>query len=509
MTTLDLTNWTKRNIWRTSDGQMCVRPGLRRLAAATAGRRWVGGFSVQNPWTLETWHYVADVSTAGYDLVIRVLDDDFVEWQSIQTGVDVVPRAFSYGVVEGEIMIGSPDMPTLWGYVGGPLTLAVKVASDNPGTTAIAVPRGIVCSVLNRIIIADGASLYISDPVAITGGSPRTFVAQNQNQRPGTVFGLHEGAGGQLVVVTAAGVYSLDPSAFAVQIVGSNGTDWRLVNRAESTSYDSSCNVNGRIYALTRRGFALVDTESGAEVPLDEPPMVLADFNTIAQPDWRTSRLYAGEAGPIVATDTAAGSNGPMVHMVDVSTGLRSWWNGKKGDSTTGSNAAWTPRGTLTDLDGATMLLMEDGVYAIEGNCDYMQALPYDGEEDFWPTGLLFARVESDPDDNPTLRKVFWSSTSNHQMAIRGIYQQILGGGTGTTPTPDPRCIIVSDDAWGVAGKWYQETPLTTEGWDCNFNTPDMTLMFAAFRSKTRLGPRAVVTLSTSSPKRTPVRGAP
>ena len=56
------------------------------------------------------------------------------------------------------------------------------------------------------IVIADGASLYISDPVAITGGSPRTFVAQNQNQRPGLIVGVHEGANGQLVVVTSAGV---------------------------------------------------------------------------------------------------------------------------------------------------------------------------------------------------------------------------------------------------------------------------------------------------------------
>ena len=510
MTTLDLTDWAKRNIWRTSDGQMCVRPGLRRLAAAGGGRRFVGGFTVQNPWTLEVWHYVADVSTAGLDLVVRVLDEDFVEWQSIQTGVDVVPRGFSYGVVEGEIMIGSPDMPTLWGFVGGALTLAVKVASDNPGTTAINVPRGIVCSVLNRIVIADGAAIFVSDPVAVTGGSPRTFVAQNQNQRPGVVFGLHEGAGDSLVAVTSAGVYALDSSAFAVQIVGSNGTPWRLVNRAESYSYDSSCNVKGRVYALTKRGYRLVDTEGGDDVVLDEPSMVLPDFVRIANPDWRSARMYAGEFGPLVAEDVAAGASGPVLHVVDATTGLRSWWSGKKGDSTTGSNAPWTPRGVLNDPDGAGMLLMEDGVYAIEGNCDYVQALPYDGEEDFWPIGLLFARVESDPDDNPTVRKVAWSSTNDPRFAVRGVYQKSDGGGNDPTITFDTRCIVIDGaTSWGASGVTYQETPLATEAWDCNFNTPDLTMMFSAVRPMTRLGPRAVVTLSTSSPKRTPVRGIP
>ena len=505
MTTLDLTDWAKRNIWRTSDGQMCVRPGLRRLAAASGGRRFVGGFTVQNPWTLEVWHYVADVSTAGLDLVVRVLDEDFVEWQSIQTGVDVVPRGFSYGVVEGEIMIGSPDMPTLWGFVGGALTLATKVASDNPGTTAINVPRGIVCSVLNRIVIADGAAIFISDPVAVTGGSPRTFVAQNQNQRPGVVFGLHEGAGDSLVAVTSAGVYALDSSAFAVQIVGSNGTPWRLVNRAESYSYDSSCNVKGRVYALTKRGYRLVDTEGGDDVVLDEPSMVLPDFVRIANPDWRSARMYAGEFGPMVAEDVAAGASGPVLHVVDATTGLRSWWSGFQYNTSTN----WTARGVLHDPDGADMLIMEDGVYVVEGNCDGRQALTTAAEEDSFPYGLLFARIESDPDDNPTLRRVYWAATDDVRLAIRGAYQIGLGGDTTPNMVNDARCIIINGTTtWGGTGV-YQETPLVPASWDCNFNTPDLNMMLSAARPMTRVGPRAVVTLSESAPKRTPVRGIP
>ena len=501
MTTFDVTGWAKRNVWTTGDGSLCVRPGFRRIATPTAGRRWVGGFSVQNPWTLEVWHYIADVSTAGYDLVVRVFDDDFVEWQALRTGVDVVPRGFSFGVVEGEIMIGSPDMPTLWGFVGGPLTIATKVASDNPGTTAIDVPRGIVCSVLNRIVIADGASLYISDPVAITGGSPRTFVAQNQNQRPGTVFGLHEGAGGNLVVVTSAGVYSLDPSAFAVQIVGSNGTDWRLVNRTEAFSYDSSANVRGRIYALTKRGFILADVEGGDEVRLDEPAVQLIETR-IASLDWRTSRIYAGEDGPIVAADSPSVGATPAIHMVGL---VRSWWTGSQ-------EGKFTTRGVLSDVDGAPILLSDSGVWVIGG--------PVDGVADddplesySRPLASVFSRLPADPDDNPIVRRLVWAAEyfGNQDVAavIRGQPQKATTTGTIIAEVvADTRCIIIGTTSWGASGVWYQDAPLGTVRFDADFATPDVDLALYVYGGCRRIGERVAIETSMSAPKRTPTRGA-
>jgi hypothetical protein len=504
MTTFDVTGWAKRNVWTTGDGSLCVRPGFRRIATPTAGRRWVGGFSVQNPWTLEVWHYIADVSTAGYDLIVRVFDDDFVEWQALKTGVDVVPRGFSFGVVEGEIMIGSPDMPTLWGFVGGPLTIATKVASDNPGTTAIDVPRGIVCSVLNRIVIADGASLYISDPVAITGGSPRTFVAQNQNQRPGTIFGLHEGAGGNLVVVTSAGVYSLDPSAFAVQIVGSNGTDWRLVNRTEAYSYDSSANVRGRIYALTKRGFILADVEGGDEVRLDEPAVPLYGVVRIASPDWRGERMYAGEDGPIVAYSGAVYSdseNGPALHM---SGEVSSWWTAGV-DST-----LIILRGVLRDLDGDPMMLSEDGAFIIGGNADGLAPLPGATAQ---PRAFIFSRLPADPDDNPNIRRIVWAATylGSQEVGaqVRGEPQiaQTTGTTTGTVPA-DTRCILIGTTAWGASGVWYQCAPLGTVRFDGDYSSPDETVALSAYGGGERIGERVAIETSMSAPKRTPTRGA-
>lgn len=491
MTTIDVSKWAKRNVWRTPDGMLCVRPGLRRLATPTG--KFVGGFSVQNPWTLEVWHYVAETASDGTGLRVRILDEDFVEWQSITMGVDGVPRGFSHGVVEGEIMIGAVGMPTLWGYVGGHLQVATKVASANPGTTAINVPRGIVAAVTNRIVIADGASIFVSDPVAVTGGSPRTFVAQNQNQRPGVVFGLHEGAGDSLVAVTSAGVYALDSAAFAVQIVGSNGTPWRMVNSHQAHSYDSSRNVRGRIYGLTRRGYSLIDTETDAEVMLSDPTQPRRFGERVGSLDWRTARMYAGEDGPVIA-------DGDLAHMSDLAFGLGSWW---------GCNVAATfrVRGTLTDHDGATMLLCEDGIYAIGGNVDGEQLLSTEAATQ--PRAVLAGVLPGDPEDNTTIRRLVFSAAlggvGTIEAAVRG---EALSPVPSATPAADTRALIVGTSSWGDTAI-YEPVPLASVRLDANYNTDDVAVEVTANLPSTRLGSIVNLDTSASAPKRSPNRGAP
>jgi len=494
MSLIDVTGFAKRNMWRQPAGHLSVRPGLRRMTTPAVGRKWVAGFSVQNPWTLEVWHYIADVTTAGADLKVLILDENFAVWQSFDTGTNSIPRGFSHGVVEGEIMIGSPDMPTLWGIVGSGIQLAQKVASDNPSTTAIEVPRGIVSAVLNRIVIADGASLFISDPVAVTGGSPQTFVGQNQNQRPGVVFGIHEGAGGNVVVVTSAGVYSLDPSAFAVQVVGSNGTDWRMVSHAEAASYDSSCNVDGRIYALTKRGYALVDTETSEEVTLDDPMQPRLFGPRIASLDWRAARIYAGEDGPIVAiTDYA--------DLTDLASGLRSWWGCDVGST-------FNVRGALKDSDGATMLLCEDGVYAIGGNVDGGQLLS--SAAGTQGKGVLAGIIPTGPDDNTTVRRMQASASvggvGTIQMAVRG------SAGTpfpSSTPPADSRSMVIDTSSWGASGVIYQPTPLATVRDDTDYNTDDLAVEVAVSVPDARVGGLLLINNSDSAPKRSVHRGPP
>ena len=483
MTVLDLKAFGKRNVWRLPTGETAVRPGLRRIATPTAGRRWVGGKSVQNPWTLEVWHYVADVDTNGRDLTVRILDEDFVEFQAIATGVDAIPRGFSVVVVDQEVLVCSPDMPTLYGLVGSGLIVAVKVASDNPGTTAIPIPRGIGCSVANRAIIADGASIFVSDPAAVTGGTIRTFVGQNQNGRPGVIFGVHEGAGGSLVCVTSAGTYLLDSAAFAVGVVGSNGSDWRLVHHHQAYSYDSSCAVRGRVYALTRRGFTLVDVENNDEVLLDDAMVPRLYGPRVSSPDWRTSRLMDGDDGPMVAY-------GDLLCMNDLPEGMRSWWS-------CAVNTTWKVRGTLRDIDGGAMLLAEDGVYLMGGNVDGTQLLS--GEAATQAAGVMFGALPTNPRHNAIIRDVVWRAAlggaGEIRCAVRG--QQAVEA----VPVADSRSLIIGTSTWGAAGTVFQSAPLarTNGGADFNFSSGDLSLEFGADYPETRLGTVADLEMSDSA----------
>ncbi len=488
---VDARPWSKRNVWRRPTGELAVRPGLRRLATPTGTRRWVGGFSVQNPWTLEVWHYVADVDVDGRNLIIRILDEDFVEWQAFATGVDAIPRGFSHAVVEGELLIGSPDMPMLYGLVGSGIGLAAKVASTNGGTTAINVPRGIVSPWCNRAIVCDGNTMYVSDPVSVGGGTVRTIVPQNQNQRPGVIFGVHEGGGGLLIVVTSEGVYGLDSSAAAVGIVGNSGTDWRMLNHTQAFSYDSSCVVNGRVYALTKRGYALVDVENDRQELLDEPLHPRRFGARIASLDWRTARMLPGDDGPMVAVNSQL-----SMHDLAATTPLRSWWS-------CAVNTTWRVRGVLRDVDGAMMLLAEDGIYAVGGNFDGGQL--FSSEAATQAKGVLCGEVPGAPADNRTVRFV---SVAAGLSGAGSIYVATRGDEQSAVPPADTRSLVIGTDAWGAANKCYQPTPLTSRRLEFNLNTDDVVIEAAADYPDTRLSATINVDYSESAKSRPADRGA-
>jgi hypothetical protein len=491
MTLLDIRSWTKRNIWRRPTGDLCARPGLRRLSTLS-GRRTVAGHSVANPWTFEVWHYIADTDANGKDLTIRIYDEDFVEWQAYSTGVDGVPRGFSVAVVDQEVLICSPDMPTLYGLVGSGLVLATKVASDNPNTTALPIPRGIAATICNRAVIAEGSTLYISDPTAITGGTIRTFVGQNVNARPGVIFGVHEGAGGALVAVTSAGVYVLDSAAFAVGVVGSNGADWRLANHHQSYSYDSSCAVRGRIYALTQRGYALVDVENDEEALLDDPLQPRFYGPRVSSSDWRAARLYSGDDGPLVGY-------GGRLNVANLTDGLKSWWDSDV-------SADFSVCGVLRDQDGGLMLLSADGVYQIGGNYD---GIFTSGASGSTTRAVLAGPVPSPPQINQTLRSATWrvgvGGDGEVTFAVRG--QQVVSG----TPPADSRGVVSAVNSWGDTGIVYQPTPLSRldESVNFDFNSGDLTMELTTTVQNARVGEVLEYQISESATARKTDRGAP
>jgi hypothetical protein len=489
MTLIDVRNWSKQNVYPLQSGEFAARPGLRRIATPDAGRIFVGGFTVQNPYTGDVAHYLFDVISASTtQLRVRILDEDFVVWQELGLQVNVDPRVITHAVVEGEIIISSPDFDTLWGLVGSGLSLARAVASDNPATTAIPVPRGICTPWCNRVVIANGASLFISDPVTATGGSTQTYVGENQNQRPGPVYGIHEGAGGQLIALTTRGVYGLDSSASAVGIVGSSGTDWRLLNHHESYSYASSAVVRGRCFALSRAGYMLVDIENNKEEVLDDVMAPRAYGIRVANSDYRSCRIFAGDEGPWVAY-------GDLLSAHGLDDGTRSWW-------TCAVDTTFRLRGCLRTADGGEMLLCEDGIYLPGGNVDGGQLLSTEAATQ--PKAIMCGAVPTNPAQNPTVREVTYAASVG---GAGSIYAAVRGDAQSATPPADTRSLIIGTNSWGDAGKTYQPSPVVSRRLQFDLNGDDVTIEVAADFPETRLGAGAAIEVSKSAPDRPDDRG--
>lgn len=487
---VDASAWSKTNLWRLPSGELAVRPGLRRIYAPDTGRTLVAGHSVANKYTGELWHYIFDVSsTNARDLRMRILDDNYVVFQILVINSDAVPRVVTMSQVEGELLFTSPDMPSVWGLVGSSSRIAVRVASTNPATSAIQMPRGICTSWVNRHVVASGATLDISDPIASTGGDSRTFVAANQNQRPAAIYGVHEGAGNMLVVVTAAGTYGLESSAAATGIVGSNGTPWRILSHHAAHSFASSCVSRGRVYALSRRGWMLVDVEDGLEQNLSQPVMSRAYGPRVSLQDYRSARLYGTDDGPLVAADEIH-----SVHRTDVPGELLSWWRSSYAPTN------FRVRGILKGPDGGDLLLCENGVFAMVGNFDGDVALSSNVATQ--PTGMLAGNVQSTPAANPQITSVHVKAEAGGTSGGR-VYCAVRGLLKGPArPLPDRNGLTIGTDAWGIATKRYTATPLTSVQFAFDEKAQDVGVEYGVEHPLSRLYPVIDVDDATLAPLR-------
>lgn len=490
----DATTWSSVNMWRHASGELCVRPGFRRIYTPSS-RELVGGFSISNAATGELWHYIFDIATSGAkDVKLRILDEDFGVFQIFSYGADVEPRGLSYAVVQGFLLIGSPDLPPLWGGVGSGVRLAVAVDSDSGSTVIDPIPRGIISSWNNRAVICNGTSMFVSDPVSFGGGDIRSFIGENQNQRPGAIYGLHEGGGGSLITVGSSGAYGLDSAASAVGIVGSNGSGWRLLSHAESLSYDSSCVVDGRVYALTKDGFMAVDIEDGIETPLTEPYMPRAYGPRVSLEDYRAGVLLSGEHGPITAIEDQN-----VAHFVDYRTEIGSFWRSSH------SPTDFRLRGILKDVDGSDMLLCSNGIFRVGGDFDGEIALSSGVATQ--PKGFVFAPAPSSPSSNNLVRAIHVGADvgagGSHFAAVRG---HALPDASGATGISDEDGITIGLDAWGTATKRYTTSSLQAVKFQAGElsarATDDVAIEVGASVCLTRIQPVVEVEVSPSAPLR-------
>lgn len=481
MPNLRLRTLAKRNIWPLPSGELAVRPGLRKVLSAESGRKIVHAFSVRVFNTDEVFHYVVDVATSGLlDVKIRIYDDDFTAMQVYSTYANDEVKVVTHALVKDQILICSPSFPTVWGTIGGFLVKAVKVASRNEAnTTAIEVPRGIVVSWASRAVIFGGNSAYIGDPVAITGGSPRTFVAQNQWPFGAAIYGAHVTAGGRLVVCTTEGVYALESSAAAAGQVPSE--DWYTLTEYRTIDFNTTCYVHGRIYGLTERGFRLIDQPGTEEIPLDDPRMSLALAPRIASDDYRQCRILAGSRGPMVAYPDAG-----AVYMLDMAEQMGSWW------TFTHTGETGHVVGTLMMQDGREALVTEKGAYVIGGNFDGGEAL---SENATLVVGSFYGPVRLEPQVALNVRRVTFGTDTEGQIhgAVCGqlaaaktpssSLQIDASPGDGSAPLLGP---IIGTNTWDAAAVRYGEARVRSEFLDFNVASDDLSIEIGAEHPLTR-----------------------
>lgn len=427
MTNFQTKGWDLRNAWPLNTGEIATREALVTLGFLT-NTTLLNCFTIRNQRTNVIWHITLD------DTKISVLDENFTILQVITHGVGL-PKGkvpFDCAIVEDELIITSPFLPTYWGIIGSGLILATKVASVNPNTTALNVPKGLCVGWSGRVVISDGQSMYFSDALA-----PRTFVAENTIDPPGgIIYGLHVNDGGALIIVTSTGVYALpeDAAASGQIVLGifSKLTDYGAID------YQTSAISHGRVYGLTKKGYRLIDDKGSSETLLDEDVMSRSGIPRISFEDYRAGKLFGSELGPIVSISG-------YIHMHDLATETKSWWAGF--DSSVGNTRRLDLQGLLYDNSGEMFFPTAYDGYALAlyGNRDDL----YGANEQ--TVGVVAGRIMTPPEASPVIRDVEFSTDSEETI-------EVFINNTSKTLTPSFSAPIIGTTVWG--GAVYKEVPL-------------------------------------------------
>lgn len=470
MPNISTKDWAWRNLWTSASGDVVVRPGFREIATATtyvASSEFLWGTSVHFDATDEIRHYVCNWVESTSTAYIVILDENYEEVQEFTWGY-VKPEAITHASVGNQIMICSPQLPTVWGQLGGAIYEAEKADSVNSSYTTIDIPRGLCVGWGSRVVISDGTSVYFSDAWAITTdvdtqNAPRAFVSTNvvNPTGAGVIRGMHVSSNGDLYLVSNTGVWALNYEAgITGQFV--RGA-WQKVTDYDSASYGGSCVSRGRVWGLTKRGMRLLDSADGTELYLNEPVVSTSDAPRVSVPNYlAVSTLLPGEDGPICAVESLEAA-----HFVDQEQGSRSWWFHS-------ATSGFKLRGLLKDYDGNEILITDEHLILPIGNYDTGEGTV---------KGSFLGRLESDPEDSQVIREIHISSdTQNNVFAnVRDSEQ------TEAMIITQP-CVI-GTNSWDSGSK-YQELFLQSGVVHYSIRTDDIAIQFGAEDCGSRVEPR-------------------
>ena len=214
---VDISKWELHNCYLSPEG-LRARRGMAQIRTSTAGTEYVGGFSIESASTTEVWHYLFEQSTTTSIVTMRVYTEQLDFAASLVFSQDLGPLskrpAISYAVANNQVMINSPAFSSaLYGLPGGGVITAHKTASINPDTTALEIPAGHICSFGDRMVIAQGNTLFVNDPPLSNNADPRTFTSENVYPMTGNIYDIVQGDDGRLYIFTSDGTYSLPADA--------------------------------------------------------------------------------------------------------------------------------------------------------------------------------------------------------------------------------------------------------------------------------------------------------
>ncbi len=462
MSTIDTAAWDFRNVWTTQSGEISTRPGADKIfqmngAGATSVPH--GGFSCKLQFVDSIFHYmlVTNQMVTPNTLEIHVIDEnlsDTLRVQVLPLGVATPIRAVTAAIVNGEIIISGPDMPTLWGYTGSGLVIASKEESVDVSVETLSMPNGICVSWAGRCVIAKGEAIFISDPLA-----PRTYTAAGIVTLPGTVYGLHVTANGSLVAATANGVYGLSSQAAAQgrKIVGS----LQKLSNYQATGYRQTAMTPFGLYGLTKGGIKQIDVVNANEILLSDKTYVRSLSDMISYPDYREGTIFETSDGVAVSMGTLDQDNdnefGGGICRISLEKSMKSWWTQK---------GIKRLVGVLREREGDDLFLMEkeSAVANSSESCVYKYHIDHDSDDGMANEyyGGISGIVPVSSDMWPVVRAVYTETDNGGAMikcAVRGEYRK--NNGSLQETVTDTNGVVIGS-AISPKDQWTANGPLAS-----------------------------------------------
>lgn len=423
------------------DGRAVVRPAY--AVHKEYADPCVGAFSVLNPRTSSPWHYVFTRAASGV-VTLTVADETFATIFTVGMGVTSSTPHISWGIVNNQIMIGSPSFSsTYYGIVGSGIIPARATTSPNAAVTTLDIPTGHVCAWKDRFVIAQGNVLFVN-----TGElDPRTFIAQNAIPLPGQILDLFEGPDGGLWVFTSRDVYvlaadALSQSQIAIPFMTT------IPNIATSAPANAVATF-GTVLALAHNGIVQVSTSTQTKIDVQPyaGPRALTPDTHVA--DLRACRIYRTSTGAVVSYGEAA----PVCLVVDLRNKFRSYFWSRWHVGTVFETRSVV--GALTTREGRTLLVFSSARPFAFGIIDPDTGLPVDvtsstmivepignrGPRLYEPrvAGVSASRAALPADASPVVR--FVSVATNN---VGGTSAVSIAGATSaiSTPTETDECIV-------------------------------------------------------------------